>query len=519
MNQLLDKLDEKRASEKKQKIRNIVLELKSLKITHKEFCSVAELSLSTWERMRKGDTDLNDERMSKVNKAIEEIRELDLLEQKVVAETMVMNITTGKNKFESEKIINEKVIDYDDVDGENIEYEVVPQTTLLGNKIVQVQRQKRNSKAFFPSTFASLDMVTLSVHLDNYQEQILFETLNTIIGIEPRLFDNSNTRSYKNGLKTRFKHVYDFEGDDVRVHMEYKFWDKESQCDVKLLKVRFNPNKWDKTNQFLKILILIMGHDPYVRDFDVCRDFEGFTSDDIYYNNQAEEMNIKISKKVKTVYFGEKAKGNINLMVYDKRQERIKKDFVDIGYNLVRAETRVTLDEEKRFRLGDEIDVGNFPVKLYSCDLIRFKENITLSEYSLFRAWIEQDKKFDINEHRDELMRINRELLDTRLTICISSLEMKDALEKFTTEYRSAFYEYQKDRLETLNYPDYEEKAELDKAIREHKRAEEKRRKECKEQGIEYKRKRFDRVRFMNKYIKKENLYEPITADLDWDDI
>ena len=452
--------------------------MKKYKITQKSICEGLDFDEKTFRRMKKGEAEITKSKLNAVKKELERQKQLWFEKQKAVDCQMLINIENGKDKHSME------TIESDEKTKETL--------TPIMREIERRQKIKRNKKEFVPSEFASVDMITLSRVITNYEEQVMFENLRSFAGADPRCSARTNN-GYRNSIG-QFKHIFDFEGDDVKVHVDYVYWNFDTKEEVRLLKVRFNPNKWDCDNPFLKILILILGQDPYVFRFDVCKDYLDFTYNNVYYYADQEVKCWSDKEGVRTIYFGQKEAKNINLMIYDKRQEILKKDQKDIGFDCIRAETRIFLKYCDRFRLVSEAGDFKVPQRVYAGNLVKFKKSCDYEDLIFFEKYAENDKRMDFSRHIDRLKKISNEQIEKKDVAVVTPLDVTLAIRDFSYRYKVAYTEYQFNRMALLKFPKSKEQ------------------KQSKTERQKEKRTNIDMYNFHEEYLKEPVPYELIES-------
>ena len=156
------------------------------------------------------------------------------------------------------------------------------------------------------------------------------------------------------------------EAEDIRTLLLRAVTDKEKGMGAEVfnkLVVQFNPNKADMdNNQYLGLLFWILGDNPIVTKFDVCKDYVGLDMGSLYVSNAQRKRNYQYinNSEGTTHYLGDK--NNNGVMIYDKTKELLNKDSKDIGYDVIRYEHRrskfggLHLD-----RLATELDCIDLP--------------------------------------------------------------------------------------------------------------------------------------------------------------
>ena len=137
------------------------------------------------------------------------------------------------------------------------------------------------------------------------------------------------------------------------------------------LKVEFNPNKWNiEKNEILIAMMPFLSKNPRIKEFDVCKDYLGLCDTNIImpkelFGEGNSSLKVFSDDGAKTVYFGDKNK-TVNLMIYDKRKEILKKDNKDIGFNCLRAESRYKL-KPNEWKKGSLVE---YRIKLSDVDKV-----------------------------------------------------------------------------------------------------------------------------------------------------
>ncbi|MGL4949284.1 MAG: hypothetical protein ACRC5M_02795 [Anaeroplasmataceae bacterium] len=518
-------------STKEKEFENILTDMRKYKITQKSMVNSLGWGINSWTKLKKGQAKLTKAKLNAIRKELDNQIELWKLKQEATDITVLRNITMGINKYNLEI---EKVELCQDEDGNSYFDEITKDNlSFVQREVALRQKIKRNQNRFEPCVMASVDMITLSRVINEHEEKILFESLKSMIVTDVRLMETVNP--HYDSQVGRFRYIYNFEGDDVKVGMEYTYRDFNEKKDVRLLKVRFNPNKWYGENNFLKILFLILGQDPLVHNFDVCKDYLKFTYKDVYYDDSKDTSTRTDELGVRTVYFGRKEDKNVNLMVYDKRQEILKKDNVDIGYDCLRAETRIFLKANRRFYLTSDVEKIKVPIIPYSCALFKFKHDIDEIDRLLYKAFLRRDEDINFLRYSKKLKHIAQNQFERKDTVAIATIEVTSAIRMFSYRYRIAYAECLVNRLDILKYPDAttsEKDKKLnrqkEKAIRDDiyiyykdylkepipnellKRLNEK-------EKEEFKNNEKEKINELHeKYAKKINSYEPVQSKFDW---
>ena len=217
---------------------------------------------------------------------------------------------------------------------------------------------ERKSKIFNPSINASFDMVWMTTMLDGHRKQIFEQSF--LYKVEPNIEIYHNPNFDIKGSK----YLITIHCKDVKITLRYGFKEKGMGAEVfNKLVVQFNPNKADMdNNQYLGLLFWILGDNPIVTKFDVCKDYVGLDMGSLYVSNAQRKRNYQYinNSEGTTHYLGDK--NNNGVMIYDKTKELLNKDSKDIGYDVIRYEHRrskfggLHLD-----RLATELDCIDLP--------------------------------------------------------------------------------------------------------------------------------------------------------------
>ena len=350
---------------------------KKYKISQENFCSIVGISRALYTKVKKGDKGISQDSKIKVVRGLAKVKELSALEESSTRVTIATNSMKGFDKFSIEKEISRDM-------------GVKEVREALWKTVQAKQKIKRSAKYFQPSTEGSVDKITLFTRLTSTTEKMFMKVMERF-GVINGNTKYSHNGKYKHGRITEFEHIWQYEGDDCKVHVQYKFFDKKLSEDVRELKVEFNPNKWDiSKNEMLVALLPFLSKNPRIKEFDVCKDFYNFSDCNIIMPQELHgsgngSVKVFSENNAKTIYFGDKNK-SINLMIYDKRKEMIRKDNRDIGYNCLRAESRYKLKPsqwvvtkngkefvEYRVKLSD-IDKVRLPNKIYYCQACNVDE-------------------------------------------------------------------------------------------------------------------------------------------------
>lgn len=351
---------------------------KDYKVSQENFCKMVGISRALYTKAKKGDKGIGSENKLKILRELARIKEISALEENATRMTVSSNSSKGMNKYSMEKSVspNEAVREMKEA---------------LWKTIQAKQKIKRNSKYFEPSLDASTDKITLFVRLVEGTEKMFLDVMSRFAIVSGNTKYLHNAR-YKSGKVTEYAHIWQYEGSDCKVHVQYLYYDKRVGTDIRELKVEFNPNKWKiEENEMIVALMPYLSKNPRIKEFDVCKDFFGYKDSNIILPKELFEGgkgSIKVFSEddAKTIYYGDKNK-TVNLMIYDKRKEILKKDNKDIGFDCLRAESRYKLKPsewkgeganrrfvEYRVKLSD-IDKVPLPLKLYVCQAHYFEKD------------------------------------------------------------------------------------------------------------------------------------------------
>ena len=335
------------------------LKRKEYKVSQDNYCKMVGISRSFYSQCKKGTKGLSDENKTKMLLELAKIKELSSLEESAARMTISSNTSKGLNKYSLESSVSENDTVREIKEG-------------LWRTVQAKQKLKRNAKCFQPSLDASVDKITLFVKLTSSAEALFLKTMERFGVVSGNTKYTHNAR-YKSGKVTEYRDIWQYEGSDCKVHIQYMFFDKKVAENVRELKVEFNPNKWDvDKNEMLIALAPFLSKNPRIKEFDTCKDYFGFSDTNIImprelFEGGANSVKVFSDDDAKTIYFGDKNK-TVNLMIYDKRKEILKKDNKDIGYNCLRAESRYKLKPGNEYRVKlSEIDKIKIPLKTYSC--------------------------------------------------------------------------------------------------------------------------------------------------------
>lgn len=335
------------------------LKRKEYKVSQDNYCKMVGISRSFYSQCKKGSKGVSDENKTKMLLELARIKELSYLEENAARMTISSNTSRGLNKYSLESSVSENDVIREIKEG-------------LWRTVQAKQKLKRNAQYFQPSIEASVDKITLFVKLTSSVEALFLKAMERFGIVSGNTRYTHNAR-YKSGKVTEYRDIWQYEGSDCKVHVQYMFFDKKIGVDVREVKVEFNPNKWDvRKNEMLIALAPFLSKNPRIKEFDICKDYYGFSDANIIMPKELFEgggnaVKVFSDDDAKTIYFGDKNK-TVNLMIYDKRKEILKKDNKDIGYNCLRAETRYKLKpgNEYRVKLSD-VDKIKLPLKTYSC--------------------------------------------------------------------------------------------------------------------------------------------------------
>lgn len=433
-------------------VSHIDLKRKSYKISQEVFCSMVGISRSFYSQCKKGVKGASFDTQFKMLYELKRIRELSEIEENATRFSIGKNLLSGRDKFSVDKI-------------GAFEQQKEHREHLW--KIVQdKQKLKRTSKEFVPSVSSSVDKITLFVRLTTYTEKLFIQMMNKFCIVSGNTKYTNNAK-YKFGKVTEYQHIWQYEGSDCKVHVQYNFYDKISSSDVRELKVEFNPNKWViGENEMLIALVPFLSQNPRLKEFDICKDYIGYKDSDVVIPNNLLNgdgpFKIISDNEARTLYFGDKNK-TVNLMIYDKRKEIKRKDNKDIGYNCLRAESRYKLKPSQWVGSGDKkrfveyrvklSNVGNviIPNKTYSCqahmvnndDLLNL--NISIEEKLLVQAVLTGALSL-ANIYKTDV-RVAEKINNCLASLCIETLiigyaDVTRALSQFSFKYLSAIDEY-----------------------------------------------------------------------------
>lgn len=430
----------------------IDLKRKSYKVSQEVFCDMVGISRSFYSQCKKGKKGASFDTQFKMLYELKRIRELSEVEENAARFEVGKNLLTGRDKFSSDKIT------------------ALQQQKEVKEKLWRIiqdkQKLKRTSKEFTPCLDASVDKITLFVRLTTYTEKLFLDMMDRFCVINGNTKYTNNAR-YKSGKVTEYQHIWQHEGSDCKVHVQYNFYDKSSSTDVRELKVEFNPNKWiTSENEMLTALVPFLSRNPRLKEFDVCKDYVGYRDSDVVIPNNllngAGPFKIISESDARTLYFGDKNK-TVNLMIYDKRKEIRRKDNKDIGYNCLRVESRYKLKPSQWTGTGDNkrfveyrvklSNVGNIiiPNKTYSCqahmvdsdDLLKL--NVSVEEMLLVQAVLNGAMSLTTIYNTDKKVAENINNCLSKLcieTLTIGYADVTKALNQFSFKYLSFIDSY-----------------------------------------------------------------------------
>lgn len=429
----------------------IDMKRKSFKVSQEVFCNMVGISRSFYSQCKKGTKGASFDTQFKMLYELRRIRELSEVEENAARFTIGKNLLSAKDKFSADKV------------GALQQKESKEQ---LWRIVQDKQKLKRISKEFTPSLDASVDKITLFVHLTTYTEKLFMDMMDRFCVVSGNTKYTNNAK-YKFGKVTEYHHIWQYEGSDCKVHVQYMFYDKSCSSDVRELKVEFNPNKWIiSENEMLVALVPFLSKNPRLKEFDICKDYVGYKDSNVVIPNNllngGGPFKIVSENDARTLYFGDKNK-TVNLMIYDKRKEIKAKDNKDIGYDCLRAESRYKLKPSRWIGNGDDkkfieyrvklSNVGNvvIPNKCYSCqahmvekeDLLNL--NISVEEKLLVQAVL--TGALSLSSIYDTDVKVAQRINTCLSTLCIETLtigyaDVTRALNQFVFKYLKAIDEY-----------------------------------------------------------------------------
>lgn len=347
-------------------LNSVDLVRKEYKVSQENFCKMVGISRALYTKAKKGDKGISSDNKLKMLRELAKIKELSFIEENAARMTISDNTSKGFSKYSLEKSVSEQDA-------------IKEMKEALWKTVQAKQKLKRNSEYFQPSLEGSIDKITLFVRLVSSTEKMFLSMMDRFGVVSGNTKYTHNAR-YKNSKVTEYAHIWQYEGSDCKVHIQYMFYDKRINADVRELKVEFNPNKWNiEKNEILIAMMPFLSKNPRIKEFDVCKDYLGLCDTNIImpkelFGEGNSSLKVFSDDGAKTVYFGDKNK-TVNLMIYDKRKEILKKDNKDIGFNCLRAESRYKLKPnewkkgslvEYRIKLSD-VDKVKLPIKTYSC--------------------------------------------------------------------------------------------------------------------------------------------------------
>lgn len=278
------------------------------------------------------------------------ISQKDLAEDIGVSRPMITQLESGKKslsegmksklnlyftelKKEREQLTEQRAIENDRA---NRRFEDHIQSINDKEQYIKDIEIERKSQIFNPSINASFDMVWMSTMLDGHRKQIFEESF--LYKVEPNIEIYHNPNFDIKGSK----YLITIHCKDVKITLRYGFKEKGMGSEVfNKLVVQFNPNKADmNNNQYLGLLFWLLGDNPLVTKFDVCKDYVGLDMGSLYVSNAQRKRNYQYinNSDGTTHYLGDKNHNGV--MIYDKTKELLNKDSKDIGYSVIRYEHR-----------------------------------------------------------------------------------------------------------------------------------------------------------------------------------
>lgn len=430
----------------------IDLKRKAYKVSQEVFCDMVGISRSFYSQCKKGVKGASFDTQFKMLYELKRIRELNEIEENAARFNIGENLLSGRDKYSADKL--------------NALQQQKESRDKLWKIVQDKQKLKRTSKEFVPSIDASVDKITLFVRLTTYTERLFMKMMDRFCIVSGNTKYTNNAR-YKFGKVTEYQHIWQYEGSDCKVHIQYNFYDKTSSSDVRELKVEFNPNKWVVgENEMLVALVPFLSKNPRLKEFDICKDYIGYKDSDVVIPNNllngGGPFKIISDADARTLYFGDKNK-TVNLMIYDKRKEIKRKDNKDIGYNCLRAESRYKLKPSQWVGSGADRkfveyrvkldNVGNIkiPNKTYSCQAHMVdnddlsKLNISVEEKLLIQAVLTGALSLSNIYNTD--IKVAEKINNCLSTLCIETLnigyvDVTRALNQFSFKYLSVIDEY-----------------------------------------------------------------------------
>ncbi len=421
----------------KQLLESVDLVRKKYKVSQDAFCKMVGISRALYTKAKKGDKGVSEENRVKMLRQLARLKELSELEESAARMTIASNTKNGFNKYSLETSVFENDVFREIKEG-------------LWRTVQAKQKLKRNAQVFQPCMDASVDKITLFVRLTSSTE-VLFLKVMERFGVVSGNTKYTHNARYKSGKVTEYRDIWQYEGSDCKVHIQYMFFDKKVAENVRELKVEFNPNKWDiNQNEILVALAPFLSRNPRVKEFDVCKDYHGFTDANIImpkelFEGGSSSVKVFSDGDSKTIYFGDKNK-TVNLMIYDKRKEILKKDNKDLGYNCLRAESRYKLKPGNEYRVRlSEIDKIKLPLKSYFCQAHAFEigdidENIKVEDRIIIKAVLSGALNLYgiVDVDKDVAKRINSYLEKIYIeTLTIGYSDVCVALNSFVFKYLS----------------------------------------------------------------------------------
>lgn len=207
--------------------------------------------------------------------------------------------------------------------------------------IIEEMRELRHQQPFICSDIPSIDMIVLRKTLDGNTVRLFEQHMNAYAEDARVTFYDKGGNGKDKGFKR-----WRIDGVDCVIHVGYGYINSPS-----MVKVQFNPNKAHmESNEDLIQLIRLLGYYPEIVYLDVCKDIRGLKVSEILQitNDRGINHDHKTADAKKgggeTHYLGDKNyKSNTtctNLMIYDKRKEKIASEGKDIGHELTRLEIR-----------------------------------------------------------------------------------------------------------------------------------------------------------------------------------
>lgn len=174
--------------------------------------------------------------------------------------------------------------------------------------------------------------IAIDIEPEQFEKNIARILHSFELNIELEYYDNLHWKSYR--------HNWNWKTENYSIQLFYRCNSGNREASNRL-KLKYNPNKVDPEDKFLKVILPIFKYTkpfPFITWFDIAFDYDGITTSDIIFDKgkKREWKIFSYPNSDNTIYLGKSGNGNVK--IYDKANEETKGQAT---YNKTRVEVTI----------------------------------------------------------------------------------------------------------------------------------------------------------------------------------